>query len=700
MRTNINIKNFRVFDKKGVDVELSPLTFLVGCNSSGKSSIVKSLTLLKTFFHQEFNKNHPVIGATVDFSAKPNDTLGAFKNVVNTSSEAKSFSFSYDIHSGYINDDVTVTLTFGEGDMNNAKITGIDISLKNRGSIISENGRDCKGNLRLIKDAFKQYLVATCFREQVHILRAPYDSWNESETLHKEITLLYNKAIKYCDEKYLKEVCNNRNIKICDQINKNLYVNNDISVVEKFAETGIMTYYSMFDEMRDIPNPEDIRLFLESRVKDNKIKNSVLNAIGIICKDYSESGYNNFLEYYCSKEDAALFSSNDILGFDDTLNNDPLSLFGFLTSWCYSTVDPIYAGSYDNNDLLEKYGVSYALINSALGHLSEEEPYSSRLSSPTDPYRDALSFNRTHYLYTNVFREYFNKFIKEVVSKDVTDNISYVGSSRIQVRRLYTLEDRTEFADAVRRYFETKTLFMTLNPPITLNIDNGHSSDPRQVSDFMPGGFMNKWLTLFGVGDHISLEMDTNGLGLLLKVYITENDKEGKLLADVGYGITQLFSILLQIEEMIMSGFYKKYSGLTTPKGFIGKRVVSGDDETPFEPRTIAIEEPEIHLHPKLQSLLAEMFWEAYKKYNIQFIVETHSEYLLRKVQTLIGAKKLTPEEVSMTYVEDDKEVKWGTPKVRRIPIKEDGRLSEPFSPGFYDEADNLSLELFTNMGK
>ena len=53
-----------------------------------------------------------------------------------------------------------------------------------------------------------------------------------------------------------------------------------------------------------------------------------------------------------------------------------------------------------------------------------------------------------------------------------------------------------------------------------------------------------------------------------------------------------------------------------------------------------------------------------------------------------------------MIYVEDDAEYKKGAEKVRRIPIKEDGRLLKPFGPGFYDEADNLSLELFTNMGK
>ena len=46
MNTNLGIKNFRIFDEKGAEIHLRPLTVLTGCNSSGKSSIVKALILL------------------------------------------------------------------------------------------------------------------------------------------------------------------------------------------------------------------------------------------------------------------------------------------------------------------------------------------------------------------------------------------------------------------------------------------------------------------------------------------------------------------------------------------------------------------------------------------------------------------------------------------------------------------------------
>ena len=41
-----SIKNFRSFGEDGADFELAPITVLTGCNSAGKSSLVKALMLL------------------------------------------------------------------------------------------------------------------------------------------------------------------------------------------------------------------------------------------------------------------------------------------------------------------------------------------------------------------------------------------------------------------------------------------------------------------------------------------------------------------------------------------------------------------------------------------------------------------------------------------------------------------------------
>ena len=55
-------------------------------------------------------------------------------------------------------------------------------------------------------------------------------------------------------------------------------------------------------------------------------------------------------------------------------------------------------------------------------------------------------------------------------------------------------------------------------------------------------------------------------------------------------------------------------------------------------------------------------------------------------------ANTLSPNDVSLNYVEKDEN---GVSTNRKIDILEDGRLSDSFGSGFYDEADTLALDLF-----
>ena len=676
MKTSFTIQNFRTFDKKGVTVEISPMTFLVGCNSSGKSSIVKSLTLLKSFFGHKIDKNHPVIGTTIDFSEKPNDTLGSFSNVVNSTSREKVVKLGYVTHSDYINDDVKVTLTLSKGELGNAVVTGVQIE-KIDGTILVGK----TNNFLSLKNNFKQYIIATWLRSQLrHMVPEPgyFFTDDEQKKNREDAEAMIEYALRYCDEDYLKAVINNRTIKSPD--NLSIYDDNNYPDItnpafDMFDKSGIMRYYSIFEDLKGLSDPEAVRCYMKSRIRDCEIKDALTKAIDLICDDLVKKGETDFLHYYRDLEDSSLYSF-DVEFIESSAEYAP---------WL-NKMDSVNSLAMLNGASSNEVRVTYDFLNDTLTHLTH---------NMTD---DLFS----HFLFSKGFRDYINCFLLEILTKDITEGIDYISSTRIQVRRLYPLEDKNEFSDAVKRYFEAKTRYLTLEG-MNIIYDDENSKTVFDAFDFTPGKFMNKWLRIFGIGDHISIEMDKNGLGLLLKIYRGEKDRKGVLVADVGYGITQLFSILLQIEEMIMSSIYGEYSLNSIPRrpgeiqrGFTLRSI----DNHILKPRTVAIEEPEIHLHPKYQSLLAEMFYEAYKEYNIQFIIETHSEYLLRKIQTFVGAKKLAPNEVSMIYVEDDDEVRKGAQKVRRIPVKEDGRLAAPFGPGFYDEADNLSLELFTNMGR
>jgi len=241
----------------------------------------------------------------------------------------------------------------------------------------------------------------------------------------------------------------------------------------------------------------------------------------------------------------------------------------------------------------------------------------------------------------------------EVIAPFFLRDINYIDSSSAIIKRIYSIEDNDKICLALRKLYN--------------RIEENRYGDTYLNK---PYHFINKWIKRFGIGERISIEGTEEGLGLLM--YLIKDEKK-RLLADEGYGVTQLVSLLLNIENQIPDEAYMGRS--ECPESFI------------------CVEEPENHLHPKFQSMLAEMFVEAYQKYNIHFVIETHSEYLIRKLQVMVAdnATKLKASNVSLNYVDKDER---GVATNRKIEILEDGRLSEPFGPGFFDEADTLAMNL------
>ncbi len=105
----------------------------------------------------------------------------------------------------------------------------------------------------------------------------------------------------------------------------------------------------------------------------------------------------------------------------------------------------------------------------------------------------------------------------------------------------------------------------------------------------------------------------------------TRGSRDWVDLPDVGFGISQVLPVLVQ-------SYY-------APPGSI-----------------IIMEQPEIHLHPRAQSALADVMIDAInskennKDRNIQLIIETHSEHFLRRLQRRIAEEKISREKVSAYF--------------------------------------------------
>lgn len=195
--------------------------------------------------------------------------------------------------------------------------------------------------------------------------------------------------------------------------------------------------------------------------------------------------------------------------------------------------------------------------------------------------------------------------------------------------------------------------------------------------------FLEKYLRAFEIGKWLTVEFQPK-YQLLLVLINTLNDQQRELV-DFGYGIKQIILILIQVSVLAKQN--KRVDQRYTHDGDV--------DHINYEPSLLIIEEPESNLHPKWQSLLADMLSEAGRRFNIQLIIETHSEYLIRKFQTLVAKKTVKAQDVKIFYLRNLHALTSGKKQVESLNIQENGSIDfNLFDSGFFDEGYNLNMSL------
>ncbi|MBN8453059.1 DUF3696 domain-containing protein [Accumulibacter sp.] len=106
----------------------------------------------------------------------------------------------------------------------------------------------------------------------------------------------------------------------------------------------------------------------------------------------------------------------------------------------------------------------------------------------------------------------------------------------------------------------------------------------------------------------------------------------------------------------------------------------------------VAIEQPELHIHPAMQVALGDLFIEGVKARKMSFLIETHSEHLmlrlLRRIretsdgELLLGLPEVKPEDISVLYVDKDA----GGMRISSLPIDDSGEFTERWPRGFFVE--------------
>lgn len=138
---------------------------------------------------------------------------------------------------------------------------------------------------------------------------------------------------------------------------------------------------------------------------------------------------------------------------------------------------------------------------------------------------------------------------------------------------------------------------------------------------------ISAWLQDMELAHSFSLIWSDSSRGRDYEVRIQKNPNSAEVtLADMGYGLAQFLPVLVL-------SYY-------VPEGSI-----------------LILEQPGIHLHPKVQSQLADLFIEVVTERNIQILVESHSEHLLTRLQRRVAEKEIAQDDTALYFCRNNDKV-------------------------------------------
>lgn len=222
----------------------------------------------------------------------------------------------------------------------------------------------------------------------------------------------------------------------------------------------------------------------------------------------------------------------------------------------------------------------------------------------------------------------FNEAFKSVTHFFSDSNLNYIGPLRATPQRYYFLDGSNTIS--------------------TLGYRSG-----ERIAEILKGSkdidnMVNEWMKRFGLNVKVKEFKD-----VIHKIKVRQNSLDLDL-PDVGFGVSQILPILID-------------------------GVLFRDDTTTI------MEQPEIHLHPKMQAELADFFIKVVANNNKsgknstrRYLIETHSEYILKRIRRRIAEGIIAPEDVAIYFVEPRNKKMKKEASINRIKIENDGTIEWP----------------------
>ena len=623
----IYIKNFRNIGEEGAEIKLSPITIFTGCNSAGKSTAAKALILLEAYLSDVKKSNYNLIDTPLDFSKVVK--FGTFDTILNSKAKDNGqeyFVLGYSFASPIIVADIQVRLTFVKRDsdaLNNAWLQKLTVLIDSM-EILAINVIGGHYNFEINnKEKFAEYI-------QYYTIRQIMSIWKQIvENARVEDPISYGEY----------DACKG----------KDLYKR--LHIIEKeFVGKNVL---------RDILWMEDVDKILKKTLSKRDVISAIENIVSFSELDMEIYNCEVSKGGRLDDGDIEIISKKVIGDFHDKLkerNSEDFlkKIHKAINSSLEKKSLEIkkYIQDYISSDartILEyKKGHNTSILQESLCSFNERL----REYSPSNHLFGELIFDVLPGRSILVIKNLLNT----ALNPNICGRIRYVDSSTVEVRRLYPLDYSDRFGNLWKCY-----------------------SNLADTTD-EKGQFLRKWLQEFKICDDIIVE---NLEGAIRIKLISSINPEGRLLADYGYGVTQIIALLLHIEIAIN----RVEIGSTRYAG----QDEDSDDYMSVSPSFLVIEEPEVHLHPSLQSRLADMFLDA-SRMGVSFIVETHSEYFVRRSQVIVASgfsksSEYVPLFRVYYFPEDGKPYDMG--------FQKNGKFIENFGTGFFDVADNSAMDLF-----
>ncbi|NDV59287.1 AAA family ATPase [Bacteroides sp. 519] len=646
----IGFENFRVFADRSI-FEFAPITVLTGANSSGKSTLIKGMKLMQSFWMQQG------LGNILDFE-KGNHLLGDFEMCISKKSSNKdSFKIIYQLNHFLSSDlfkDLFIELKFKFNKKNllkNGTLESFKITTKENIVIyqffLDEQENDEKtGEYTRYKGIYLseewnfEYLFNNILPVTLELI-SEFKNYRKIEHQKNLFEKSFEKSAEESKKIYGEQGVDYEKFKRITYLMrhlKNISLDepssfNDLIFIDLFSQIPISNYNLFTKELWKITSihfPSITEKYnFESFSNLLKMKN-----IGTWISDLISSGEETFDSYFRKNQNIALNTYSQYR-FTNNIPINELDYWGMqlfdYKSWdLFSSYDAQNLFSYPEKAKTKKDNSVInirSIIHDAI--CLEEHITGTKPVSPIDSINSIIGS----------LKLILQQIAFGSIKRNAIDSY-FIDSVRANSQRFYSFSaQETEFHSFLIDFLKQEY-------------------NDKEIS------FIRKWLQEYEIANDYEIEM-LQGAGS--QIFLIKGDQKINLV-DLGYGITQLLPIILKIVYCHQ----------------IGKK-------------TIILEEPEANLHPKFQSKLADFFLDSYKTFGIQFIIETHSEYLIRKLQYLTVKGNAKPEDTIIYYIDypevEKREV--GESQIRTIHIKSNGQLTKPFGAGFTDESTYWIKEMF-----